>query len=92
MRRALGWAGLHGSASSTPDEFLEQTGDALSGKQQLTSAVQDVTYLYQQAAFGRVPPDAHQIEQVRKAWRHTLGERISLYLHHLLLAVRKIFW
>lgn len=88
MRRMLAWAGLKATSASTPEEFLTRHRPVLSNRAPLLNAAQEITNLYQRAAFGRQPPQQAEIDAVRRAWGKTRVERLRLLFQRMWIALR----
>lgn len=89
MRRMLAWAGLKASPASTPGEFLQRHRRTLLTRAPLLNAAQEITSLYQRAAFGRRPPQQAEIEAARRAWSKTRGDWLRLLFQRIWIALRR---
>lgn len=89
MRDLLAWAGLRARPSVTPQEFLSRHADALGERDPLLRAAQDVTRLYLQAAFSRVPPAVEEVERARRAWKNARSDWLALLGQRVLVVLRR---
>jgi transglutaminase-like putative cysteine protease len=78
VRRALGQAGVSAASSATPNEFLAQATVRLERCRGLSSALQQATQIYEEAAFSPRPPAARQVESARQAWGRSFWEWLQM--------------
>ena len=78
VRRALRLAGVSAASSATPNEFMEQVASRLARRKSLSSALQQATEIYEEAAFSPHPPAARQVESARRTWGRSFWEWLRM--------------
>lgn len=82
LRRDLALAGLVGSPSQTPAEFLTMVGRQLTRRPAVLLVLQGATQLLEKVVFGTQLPDAGELELIKRMYRRALGELLGLWLKH----------
>jgi transglutaminase-like putative cysteine protease len=78
VRRALRQAGVSAASSATPNEFLEQAAPRLEQCRSLSSALQQATEIYEEAAFSPHPPAAPRVDAARRTWGRSFWEWLRM--------------
>jgi transglutaminase-like putative cysteine protease len=89
MRRALAWAGLRGTATTTPEEFSAASATRLAGRRILSTALAQATALYEQALYGSRPVHEGELWRTEQLWRSARREWLAVWAGALAARLRK---
>lgn len=89
MRRALAWAGLRGTATTTPEEFSAASATRLAGRRTLSAALAQATTLYEQALYGSRPVNEGELWRTQQLWRSARREWLAAWAGALDARLRK---
>lgn len=83
VRRALAWAGLRGTATTTPDEFSAHLSPKLAGRATLSAALAQATALYERALYGSRQVNEGETWRVEQLWRSARWEWLAVWAREL---------
>jgi len=83
IRRALAWAGLRGTATTTPDEFSAVVAPKLAKGGALGAALAQATALYEQTLYGSRRVRSGELWRTEQLWRSARGEWLAIWTRAL---------
>jgi transglutaminase-like putative cysteine protease len=89
VRRALAWAGLRGSVTTTPDEFTASLTAKLAGRATLSAALAQATALYERALYGSRRVNGDEAWRVEQLWRSARWEWLAVWVRELGARLRR---